>query len=77
LSGLNYWKKILRAELKHWGRKGLELSGLYGLYSRYRDGRLLSVEASGVYDDPEALWDQGLSPWTPDWGLSPQTPPEI
>jgi glycosyltransferase involved in cell wall biosynthesis len=57
LSGLAYLKKTVRAELKYWGRMGLELSGLYGLYSRYRDKRILRAEAWGAYAGPEALWD--------------------
>jgi glycosyltransferase involved in cell wall biosynthesis len=58
LSGAAYLKKMVRAELKYWGRKGMELSGLYGLYSRCRDARILRAEAWGVYDDgPEPLWD--------------------
>jgi glycosyltransferase involved in cell wall biosynthesis len=57
LSGAAYWRKTVRAELKYWGRKGLDLSGLYGLYSRCRDARILSTEGRGAYDGPEALWD--------------------
>jgi hypothetical protein len=58
LSGLAYWKKAVRAEWRYWVRRGLELSGLYyGLYSRYRDKRILHTEGQGVYDSPESLWD--------------------
>jgi glycosyltransferase involved in cell wall biosynthesis len=62
LSGLAYWKKAARAELKYWIRRGLELSGLYyGLYSRCRDERILRAEGQGVYDGDddgtESLWD--------------------
>jgi glycosyltransferase involved in cell wall biosynthesis len=58
LSGLAYWKKAVRAELKYWVRRGLELSGLYhGVYSHFRDARMLRAEGQGVYDGPESLWD--------------------
>ena len=57
LSGAAYLKKIARAELKYWGRKGRELSGLYGLYSRCRDAQILHAEGWGAYDGPEALWN--------------------
>ncbi|MDR2175477.1 MAG: glycosyltransferase [Synergistaceae bacterium] len=57
LSGAAYFGKTVREELKYWGRKGMELSGLYGLYSRYRDARLLNAEGWGAYDGPESLWN--------------------
>jgi glycosyltransferase len=57
LSGPAYLKKMVRAELKYWVRLGLDLSGLYGPYSRYRDKRILYAEDAGEYEGPEALWN--------------------
>jgi glycosyltransferase involved in cell wall biosynthesis len=50
--------KTMRAELKYWGRKFLDVSGAYRTYARYRDKRLLKVEASGTYTGSLGeVWD--------------------
>jgi glycosyltransferase involved in cell wall biosynthesis len=51
------WKAI-RAELKYWGRRLLDVSGAYRAYARYRDERFLTVEASGIYTGSLGeVWD--------------------
>jgi hypothetical protein len=42
-------RKTVKAELKYLGRKALDVSGAYEIYARWRDKRLLTVEASGTY----------------------------
>ncbi|MDR1378405.1 MAG: glycosyltransferase [Synergistaceae bacterium] len=50
-------KKALRLELKFWGRKALDVSGTYGIYSRYRDRHILQVELLGTYvGSLEDIW---------------------
>ncbi|MDR2180785.1 MAG: glycosyltransferase [Synergistaceae bacterium] len=58
LSLLSAAWKATRLELKYWGRKFLDTSGSYRLYSRYRDSRLLKVEISGTYTGSlKEVWD--------------------
>lgn len=49
-------KKIVGMEIKYRGRRLLERMGLYDLYGRYRDSRILCVEGRGIYEDSDSLW---------------------
>ncbi len=48
--------KNVKMELKYLGRSFIDRTGLYNLYSRFRDGRILSVEGTGEYLDHNVLW---------------------
>jgi glycosyltransferase involved in cell wall biosynthesis len=58
---LNFTSAALRtgkSELRYWGRKLLDVSGGYRTYARWRDERLLEVEASGAYKGSlDEVWD--------------------
>ena len=48
------WRAILKMHLKHWGRGLVNALGLAEAYARYRDGRLLNAERTGVLKSGEA-----------------------
>ena len=48
------WKTI-KMELRYCGRKALDVMGVYRAYARFRDDKLLRVDASGTYTGDD-LW---------------------
>ncbi|MDR1874149.1 MAG: glycosyltransferase [Synergistaceae bacterium] len=49
--------RTAKMELRYCGRKILDVSRAYRLYGRWRDKKLLQVEASGTYDSVGDIWE--------------------
>jgi glycosyltransferase involved in cell wall biosynthesis len=52
------FRKILKMQLKYYGRWFMKATGTYRLYAAYRDSVILNVEYSGEYgDNADSIWD--------------------
>ncbi|MCL2008963.1 MAG: glycosyltransferase [Synergistaceae bacterium] len=50
-------RKTIKMELRYCGRKVMDFTGAYRAYSRFRDNRILRVDASGTYNI-DAIWGE-------------------
>lgn len=57
LSCCSALKKVIKMELRYYGRKMLTLLELYDIYMSYCDIRLLGVKASRKYDKVDSIWN--------------------
>ena len=50
-------RKTIKMELRYCGRKALDFMGAYRTYARFRDDKILRVDASGEYTGDE-MWEK-------------------